>query len=145
VISGEGLEGGPRAYPVNSYLIYEFTFGLAFYLYRYTVFLLRNAMSLLERAGQLSQEDFDAIPIMYTIHLHIAQEGKELKLSDLADARSSDGEKRKAVAEHIRTACLTAGFFYGTADTSLGRSGHKLTDSEESRCARAGSGTYLRQ
>jgi hypothetical protein len=78
MIMDGGLKGGGvRAYPVNSYLIYVFTFGLAFDLYTiHTGFLLRNAMSLLERAGQLSQEDFDAIPIMYAIHLHIAQEGR---------------------------------------------------------------------
>jgi isopenicillin N synthase-like dioxygenase len=33
--------------------------------------------------------------------------------SDLADARSDDFGRRKAVADHIRHACLTAGFFYG--------------------------------
>jgi hypothetical protein len=31
----------------------------------------------------------------------------------LADARSDDIDKRRAVADHIRHACLTAGFFYG--------------------------------
>ena len=35
---------------------------------------------------------------------------------DLADARSDDFDKRKAVADHIRHACLTAGFFYGKLD-----------------------------
>jgi len=32
---------------------------------------------------------------------------------DLAEARSDDFDKRKEVADHIRHACLTAGFFYG--------------------------------
>lgn len=33
--------------------------------------------------------------------------------SDLANARSTEYEKRLAVAHQIREACLTAGFFYG--------------------------------
>lgn len=33
--------------------------------------------------------------------------------SDLADARSTEFDKRRAVAHDMRQACLTAGFFYG--------------------------------
>jgi hypothetical protein len=54
----------------------------------------------------------------YTYHVRFSHSDLPLtatKLTDrdLADARSDDFEKRRAVADHIRHACLTAGFFYG--------------------------------
>ncbi|ODO11636.1 hypothetical protein I350_00420 [Cryptococcus amylolentus CBS 6273] len=46
-------------------------------------------------SNSLAQADFTSIPIV-----------------DLSDARSPEFEKRKAVADNIRDACLNAGFFY---------------------------------
>lgn len=44
----------------------------------------------------------------------------KLTLSDLSDATAPEFEKRKALAEEIRKACLTAGFFYGESGLEAG-------------------------
>jgi hypothetical protein len=47
------------------------------------------------------------------LSIAIAFRFRKLIDRDLSDSRSNDFDKRKAVAEQIRHACLTAGFFYG--------------------------------
>ena len=66
--------------------------------------------SLIDLASELKQHDFEGLPIM-------SVQGTDklddvLMSSDLTHATSSDESLRKAVAQDIRAACLTAGFFF---------------------------------
>ena len=70
-----------------------------------------NMTSLIDLASELKQHDFEGLPIVLGRGEH--KFDTLLKSSDLTHATSSDKSLRKEVAENIRAACLTAGFFFG--------------------------------
>lgn len=78
--------------------------------------------SLIDLASELKQHDFEGLPIM-------SVQGTDklddvLMSSDLTHATSSDESLRKAVAQDIRAACLTAGFFFGERTMFTDASAH---------------------
>jgi hypothetical protein len=92
-------------------------------------------MSLVSVAADANTA-FDRIPIMRVAELSSAFLITDLYdvPSDLIDVESSDPSKRRALANEVREACMSSGFFYGNSTsmniTRTRKSSHDLGSKE---------------